>query len=118
MGPAFLAPVLRMPEVRHFNRDRNAKGYLIGLIKVTDPEQYAVYAKASSDVIEQFGGKPVVQPGTAIIAEGSPRPRTVIFEFDSFETVQRFWESADYNLTKTLRANAADCDFILMEGIS
>ncbi|MGY5777741.1 DUF1330 domain-containing protein [Rhizobium sp. LEGMi135b] len=93
------------------------KGYLIAQLKVTDPERYAVYGAAATELLARFGGKAFVRPDTAIVVEGTPRPRTAIFEFESFERAKAFWESEEYAKAKLLRAGAADADFILIEGV-
>lgn len=92
------------------------KGYLLAQIEITDPERYARYASASSAVIAQYEGRWFVRPESALIVEGDPKPRTAIFEFDTFEQAKACWESDEYALTKHFRANAAECDFILLKG--
>lgn len=94
-----------------------AKGYLIAQLKVTDPTGFAAYAKASSEVLSAFGARLLIKPDTAIVAEGNPRPRTVIFEFASFEDARRCWDSDEYQKTIPLRTGASDGDFILVEGV-
>ncbi|MBY5815906.1 DUF1330 domain-containing protein [Rhizobium leguminosarum] len=54
--------------------------------------------------------------GYLIAQAAVTKARTVIFEFDSFQKVQAFWDSPEYAQAKALRASAADADFILIEG--
>jgi uncharacterized protein (DUF1330 family) len=94
-----------------------AKGYLIAQVTVTNPEAYAEYAKAAGDLLKVYGARMIVKPDTALIKEGSPKERTVIFEFESFEKAKEFWNSPKYADAKALRLGAADGDFILIEGV-
>lgn len=94
-----------------------AKGYLIALVNITDKQAYARYAQSSSKLLREWGARAVVKPDTAIVKEGHPKPRTVIFEFDSFDQAKAFWDSPAYTESKALRDGAADADFILMEGV-
>ncbi|QND60525.1 DUF1330 domain-containing protein [Mesorhizobium huakuii] len=93
-----------------------AKGYLIAQVTVTNSDAYSNYAKVASDLLKQYGARVVVKPETALIKEGNPKARTVIFEFASFDKAKEFWDSPEYAEAKALRAGAADGDFILIEG--
>lgn len=93
-----------------------AKGYLIAEMTVTDPEAYVDYAKAAGDLLTAYGARTIVKPDTAIIKEGTPKARIVIFEFDSFEKTQAVWDSPEYQKAISLRIGAAEGDFILIEG--
>lgn len=93
-----------------------AKGYLIAQVTVNDPNAYARYAKAAGELLGVFGARNILKPETAIVAEGSPRARTVVFEFEGFQKAKAFWDSPEYAAAKELRAGAAEADFILVEG--
>ncbi|RNJ41525.1 hypothetical protein B5V01_29070 [Mesorhizobium erdmanii] len=93
-----------------------AKGYLIAQVTVTNSDAYSNYAKVAGDLLKQYGACVVVKPETALIKEGNPKARTVIFEFGSFDRAKEFWDSPEYAEAKALRAGAADADFILIEG--
>jgi uncharacterized protein (DUF1330 family) len=94
-----------------------AKGYLIAQVTVTDPDAYGRYAKAAGDLLLEYGARTVVKPDTAVVKEGKPKARTVIFEFESLDKAKEFWDSPAYAQAKALRAGAADADFILIEGV-
>ncbi len=61
-----------------------AKGYLIAQVTVTDPDAYARYGKVAGELLRAAGVRQILDPDTAIVAEGAPKDRSVIFEFDSF----------------------------------
>ena len=94
------------------------KGYLIAQLTITDPERYAAYGSAATELLARFGGKAFVRPDTAVVVEGAPRARTAIFEFESLERARAFWESDEYRQAKALREGAAEADFILIEGLA
>lgn len=94
-----------------------AKGYLIAQVTVTNSDAYSNYAKVAGDLLKHYGARVIVRPETASIKEGNPKARTVIFEFPSFDKAKQFWDSPEYAEAKALRADAADGDFILMEGV-
>lgn len=93
-----------------------AKGYLIAQVTVSDASAYGNYAKAVGDLLKAYNAKVLVKPESAVVKEGSPKARTVVFEFDSFDKAKAFWDSEEYGQAKTLREGAAEADFILIEG--
>lgn len=95
-----------------------AKGYLIASVIIVDPHATEKYIAATSDVLAKFGARHVVDPQTATIKEGRPGTRIVVFEFDSLERAQEFWDSPEYASCKILRKDAMEGDFIIVEGIA
>ena len=62
------------------------KGYVIGRVNVTDPEQYKKYTAKTPASIASFGGRFVVRGGESTTVEGEEETsRIVVIEFDSFE---------------------------------
>ena len=93
------------------------KGYIIAQIDVTNPQQYAEYAKLSPGIISQFGGRFLARAGRTVTLEGAPaRSRVVIVEYPSFERAQSFFGSSEYQQAKKLREGAANAQFIVVEG--
>ena len=93
-----------------------AKGYLIAQVTVTDPEAYGRYGKATTPLLEAYGARLILKPETAIFKEGTARARVAMFEFETFEAAQAFWENPEYAAARQLRAGAAEGEFILVEG--
>lgn len=94
------------------------KGYIIGMIDVTNPAQYAEYTKLTPALIDKFGGKFVARGGRTSALEGAaPGGRIVIIEYPSFERAQEFYNSAEYTEAKKKRAGAANVQFVLVEGM-
>lgn len=92
------------------------KGYLIARVEVTDPEQYAVYARAAGEAIRKHGVKVLARGGRMQVLEGEGRPRNVILEFESFEKAVAYYNSPDYQAAKALREKAGIGDFVAVEG--
>jgi uncharacterized protein (DUF1330 family) len=92
-------------------------GYIIAMIEVTDPEQYAQYARLTPAAIAKFGGRFVVRGGKSLTLEGPAESRRiVVLEFPTFEQAQAFYNSADYQHAKSFRDGAANASFVLVEG--
>ena len=94
------------------------KGYILGQIEVTNPQQYAEYTKLTPAVIEKFGGRFVARGGRSETLEGgAANGRVVVIEFPSYERAQEFYRSAEYQAAKKMRAGAANVQFVLVEGL-
>ena len=93
------------------------KAYLLGLIDVTNPQQYGEYTKLTPAIIEQFGGHFVARGGRSTTLEGAPAPsRVAVIEFPSFERAQAFYNSPEYTAARKVREGAAKVQFVLVEG--
>jgi uncharacterized protein (DUF1330 family) len=92
------------------------KGYFIARITVTNPDQYAVYAKMAGEAIRKYGGKPLVRGGRFEPMEGDARPRNVVLEFESFERAVEYYNSPEYQAAKKERESAGIADMVVVEG--
>ena len=93
------------------------KGYVLVQVDVTNPQQYAEYTKLSPGIIEKFGGRFIARGGRSETLEGTPsKGRVVVVEFPSYERAKEFYDSAEYQAAKKVRAGAATAQFILVEG--
>jgi len=93
------------------------KGYIIAQVDVTNPQQYAEYAKLTPALIEKSGGRFLARGGRTASLEGpAPRSRVVIIEFPSIERAQEFYNSPEYVAARKLREGAAVTQFVAVEG--
>jgi uncharacterized protein (DUF1330 family) len=92
------------------------KGYFIARITVTNPEQYAVYAKMAGEAIRKYGGKPLVRGGRHQAMEGDARARNVVLEFESFERAVEYFNSPEYQAAKKEREGAGIAEMVVVEG--
>ena len=97
------------------------KGYLIGLIKITNVEGFKNdYATKVEAVLAEFGGKFIVRTGDASHHEGRPFDRHVIVEFPSLEKATQAVESDAYRAIKSHRVDNSDIEYgslMLLEGV-
>ena len=94
------------------------KGYWIGHLTVTDPEKHlASYVPASTAAIAKFGGRFLVRGGTSMQTEGHARPRHIVIEFPSYEAAVACYDSPDYRAAHARRADTAEADISIAQGI-
>lgn len=94
------------------------KAYIVVQAEVTNPTQYAEYAKLSPDIVAKYGGRFLARAGRTVTLEGAAaKSRVVVIEFPSFEKAQQFYDSPEYTAAKKLRAGAATAQFIAVEGL-
>ncbi len=92
--------------------------YVIANVRVTDPDRYPEYIGRVSQTIERHGGRYLVRGGEVEVLEGNWEPqRLVILEFESMERFRQFYDSPDYTPLKRLRHEAADTQFVVVEGL-
>ena len=94
--------------------------YVIGDIKITDPEKYAEYAARVPATSEAYGVRYLVRGvGKCEIAEGDWLPeRLVLAEYESMETVKAWYYSPEYSALVKLRQSASTGNLIFVEGVS
>jgi uncharacterized protein (DUF1330 family) len=70
-------------------------GYVIAEVTVNDPEKYKTeFIPPATKAIQEAGGKYVIQGGKTISFEGEPpAPRVVVFQFESMDKAQSWWNS-------------------------
>jgi uncharacterized protein (DUF1330 family) len=94
------------------------KAYIVVQVDVTNPQQYAEYAKLTPDIIAKFGGRFLARAGKTVTLEGPPaKSRVVVIEFPSLQKAEEFYRSPEYTAAKKLRAGAATAQFIAVEGL-
>lgn len=94
-----------------------AKGYWVVQVTVEDPEVYQRYRAAVGAALEPYGGRFLVRAGQQEIAEGAPRPRTVVLEFPDYQAALDCYHSALYQEVKAIRLTVAEADFTIVEGL-
>jgi uncharacterized protein (DUF1330 family) len=94
------------------------KAYVLVQVDVTNAQQYGEYTKLSPGIIEKFGGHFIARGGRSETLEGTPgKGRVVLIEFPSYERAKEFYNSAEYQAARKVRAGAATAQFILVEGL-
>lgn len=73
------------------------KGYWIALYnKIEDQSNLTKYAEAATKAILEHGGSPIVRGGDYECLEGTNFPRTVIWEFPTYEKAIECYNSKEY----------------------
>ena len=92
--------------------------YVIGDIKVTDPDTYANYAAQVPATTEAYGSKYLVRgAGKCENAEGDWLPeRFVLAEYKDMETVKAWYYSPEYKELTKLRQSASTGNLVFAEG--
>ena len=94
-----------------------AKGYWIGHITLTDPEQYEEYKTANAVAFAKYDGRFIVRVGLFETVCGSARERHVVIEFDSYKKALECHNSPEYKAASELRDTYSENDIIIIEGV-
>jgi uncharacterized protein (DUF1330 family) len=93
------------------------KGYCIVRADIHSPEAYAQYAKAATEAIKKYGGRPLARGGAHEAMEGQARARNVVIEFDSVDAARQFYFSDEYQNARKMREYAATVEYVIVEGV-
>jgi uncharacterized protein (DUF1330 family) len=91
--------------------------YLVGTVRILQPDAFGKYAQAIKGVSAQFGGEPVVAGSVSEVFEGgSPvGERIVVTRFPTAAQARAYLTSPVYIAAKALREGAADIELRLIE---
>lgn len=91
---------------------------VIAKVRVTDPVKYESYKPLAKHAIETFGGRYLARGAEPVVIEGAEhQARYVVVEFDSVETVRRFYDSPEYRAAREARAGAAVAEITALQGV-
>jgi uncharacterized protein (DUF1330 family) len=93
-----------------------AKGYWIAQVDVKDADGYKAYVAANAEAFRKYGARFVVRGGRFETMEGQSRARTVVLEFQDYETAVACYRSAEYKKALALRQAYAEADLVIIEG--
>lgn len=93
-----------------------AKGYWVAHVDVEDMEKYKAYIAANAAPFAEYGARFLVRGGTRQVREGAARARTVVIEFDSYESALACYDSISYQAAKALRDPVSTGDLVIIEG--
>ena len=87
--------------------------FVVGIIEVTDQDQYAEYTKRSPAVIARYGGRFLARGGETVAIEGPEvTERVVVLEFPTLEQAVACFSSPDYDEARQFRLGAAEMRLI------
>ena len=95
------------------------KGYWVALYKKIDnTKNLKNYSIKVTPVIKSFGGKPLVRGGEYQCLEGENFPRTVIWEFPSYEAAIECHESKEYQESWALAMDTTERNLQIIQGFN
>jgi uncharacterized protein (DUF1330 family) len=93
------------------------KGYWMGMVEVTDSDNYPKYVAANAAAFEKYGAKFLVRGGQSEVFEGPAASRLVVIEFDSYQTALDCYHSPEYQSALKLRQQYSNAHFAIVEGV-
>ena len=95
------------------------KAYWVALYKRIDSqENIKNYGAKVTEVIKSYGGKPLVRGGKFNTLEGETYPRTVIWEFPSYEKAIECHGSKKYQDGWAIAKNTTNRNLQIIEGLN
>ena len=82
--------------------------YLVGNLKVTNPEGFTKYRERVAQTIADHGGEYVVADVNSVPVEGDPEHLSVVLKFDSMETLRGWYDSPEYQEILALRTDNSE----------
>ena len=95
------------------------KAYWIALYKkINNVDNLKKYAEIVTPIIKSYGGKPLVRGGKFKTFSGDEFPRTVIWEFPSYEKAIECHDSKEYQAGWDLTKKTSVRHMQIVEGFS
>lgn len=91
--------------------------YWCARVHVTDPDQYAKYAKLAGPAIDKHGGVFVARGGRQVILEGGDFERSVLVRFPTVEQAVACYNSPEYSKARAFAEGAAERHIVVVEGV-
>ncbi len=93
-------------------------GFILGNVRIDDPDAYKSYAEQVPGVLTDLGGTYLARGGTAEAVEGGmDLHRIVIVGFADIAAAENFHKSEAYAPLLTIRTNASDSNIVIVEGL-
>ena len=85
------------------------KGYIIGMVTVTNPKGYTLYMQQTGELVAEYGGIYLVRGGDKTVVEGDLcHDRVVVIEFPNIETAQKFYDDPRYVEVRRIRQDNSE----------
>ncbi|WP_066799693.1 DUF1330 domain-containing protein [Sphingomonas soli] len=91
--------------------------YIVGTVRISDPERFAEYQKAIVGLSERFGGETVMKGVVAEALDGAADvgERVVVSRYPDADSARAYIASAEYQAAAALREGAAQVVLRLIE---
>jgi len=95
-----------------------SKGYWLATYKkIENKDNLGNYAKKATETIKSYGGIPLVRGGKYKRLEGNDFPRTVIWEFPSYNEAEKCYNSEEYQEAWSLAKSSTERNLQIVEGV-
>jgi uncharacterized protein (DUF1330 family) len=93
--------------------------YLLIEAKVSDPLAYATCEELAAAAVSKYAGRYLARDSRSEVLEGqwSKPGHLLVIEFDSVLQAKKFYNSAEYAAARAARANAAEINTLLVDGL-
>jgi len=93
-------------------------GYILGRVRIDDPDSYKTYADQVPGVMADLGGTYLARGGACEAVEGGmDLDRMVIVGFADATAAKNFHDSEAYAPLLAIRTNASDSNIVIVEGL-
>ena len=93
------------------------KAYWVAHVDIEDPIAYEEYKSANAVAFGKYGARFIVRGGQQVICEGKSRKRTVVLEFQDYDTALACYNSPEYNKALAIRKDISKGDLVIVEGV-
>ena len=93
------------------------KAYWVAHVDVKDPAAYENYKAANAVAFAKYGAKFIVRGGKQEIREGQSRARTVVLEFQDYDTAMACYNSPENQKALAIRKDISNGDLVIVEGM-
>ena len=93
------------------------KAYWVAHVDVNDTAAYENYKAANAVAFAKYGAKFIVRGGKQEIREGQSRARTVVLEFQDYDTAMACYNSPEYQKALAIRKDISTGDLVIVEGM-
>ncbi len=94
------------------------KGYWLATYKkIESKENLGNNDEKATETIKSYGVNPLVLVGEYKCLEGNDFPRTVIWEFPTYEAAEKCYNSKEYQEAWDLAKNSTDRNLQIVEGV-
>ena len=93
------------------------KGYIVCVYEnILNQQLLKEYAIKAKSAVDKYNGNFLVRGGEKITTEGKEFIRTVVIEFNSFETAKKFFYSDEYQAAHAVLGNSVVRNHQIIEG--
>ena len=93
------------------------KGYVVCVYEnIEDQELLNNYASKSKSAVDKYKGIFLVRGGNNITTEGKEFTRTVVIEFETFDTAKNFFYSEEYQAAHAILGDSVIRNHQIIEG--